>query len=107
MQIFIGNDNVVELDGVSDDITGDALDSANAQMTLVDLEDNPVDGQTWPTPLVSVGNGLYRGTLSFNLDLEHLNRYRVIVDIDAGPGRQARFEFNAKARTRSEVNEDD
>lgn len=105
MELLLLNDNIFELEGVADEITGALIPDAVIGVTLMDLEGAPVQGQSWPSMMFPVIGepGTYRGALAYTLQAEHLNQYRALVDINAGPGRQGHYNFKVKARIRSEV----
>ncbi len=67
MEIVLrGNDNILELDGLRNEITGAFLNAATVTATLVDSGGVNVTGQSWPLALdyVSDSDGIYRGTIT-------------------------------------------
>lgn len=101
--LYVGNDMVLELDGLKDDVSGNAANNADVSVTLFDEQGAPVEGGTWPQSLVHVsgGNGLYRTTLPYTLTLTQGRRYTATVVADAGPGLHAEWEMEVMARHRN------
>ena len=64
--VYPGNHTLVELSGLQNLLTGAYVNSATADMTVVDVNSAQVPGITWPasfTPVQS-SNGDYSATLS-------------------------------------------
>ena len=100
--IFIGNDNLITVDGVEDESTGLFINTATVTMTLQDSTPADVAGQVFPAALtyVAASDGTYQGTLEDTLSLTTSEQYTLIVDIDAGAGLIAHFEIPTRALTR-------
>ena len=95
-QHWIGSDNLFEVTGAQNVLTGDFLNSATVQVTVVDATtETEVNGETWPLTLsyVAASNGDYRGVLSDQLVLQEQQslRYDVVVDAGAGLRREWRL----------------
>ena len=70
MQIYIGNNNQIELHDLRDVTTGTPDNTAAVEVTLRDATSgNPVEGQAWPTTMDPQGSGLYTATLQSLLEL--------------------------------------
>lgn len=69
--IYISNDNLLTLDNLINSATGQAVNSATVQATLVDEDGTQVAGQSWPVsmPYVSGSSGKYQGSLESALVL--------------------------------------
>lgn len=69
MKLYLGNDNVLTLDGLQNGITEAYLNAATVSVTLVDADDAEVTGETWPLTMsyVAASNGVYRATLTDTL----------------------------------------
>lgn len=71
--VLRGNDNVIELDELKNEVAGTFLNAATVTVTVVDSGGTQVAGQTWPLTMnyVSGSDGKYRGTIEdvavFNL----------------------------------------
>lgn len=100
---YVGNDNIVELNGLQD-IDDNYIN--NASVTLITVEDslgNAVTGQTFPVTMayVAASNGVYRAVMEDTLALTHQSSYVAKVDVDAvTQGLQAHFELEFVARIR-------
>jgi hypothetical protein len=99
--IFVGNDTRVELAGLLDASTGNLISSADVSMTLVDENDEPVDGQSWPATLAPLGNGRYASVISQAVELLPGRNYRLYVDVSAGATLAASFVRVLRAKERN------
>ena len=63
------NDNLVELDGLTNEATGAYINDATVTVTLTDTAGTQIAGETWPLTMgyVSGSNGKYRATLEDTL----------------------------------------
>lgn len=91
--LFEGNDMVLEVAGLKNEVTGEFLNSATVTVSLADNDGQPVDGNAWPLPLqyVTDSDGVYRATLADTLDLTTNTRYVAELIVDAGPGLRAKW----------------
>lgn len=101
--LYAGNDTVLQLEGLQDEVSGNYLDGANVLVTVSDDQGNPVGGAAWPVSLAIVpeSKGIYRVTLPFTLDLQPGKRYIADVTADAGPGLHAEWQLDCVARSRN------
>lgn len=99
--IYVANDTRVELAGLVNASTGNPVNGAAVTMTLVDENDDPVDGQAWPTSLMPLGSGRYAGLIDSSADLLPGRNYRLYVDVEAGAGLAASFVRVLRAQERS------
>lgn len=101
--LFVGNDMVVEVRGLEDEITGENIDDASVTCTLIDAEGDQVSGQSWPMTMANVAGsaGAYRGTLPRTIGIALAGRYTLRIDVDAGPGLRGRWEIPCVCRTRT------
>lgn len=99
---YIGNDNIIELDGLKNDLTGAPLDAATVTVTLTDAHGAEVGGDTWPRTLAHVpgSRGLYRAILPHTLALAENQRATATVTVDAGDGLRAQWALECVARRR-------
>lgn len=101
--LHVGNDHVLEVAGLRNELTGAALNSATVTVTLVDSAAAEVTGDTWPKTMsyVSGSDGVYRATLVYGLGLTAGARYTARITADAGNGLRAYWEMECVARPRS------
>lgn len=99
---FLYNDNVLEV-CAKNGVTLEFINDANIVVTLTDESGDPVSGQMWPTAViyVSASEGIYRATLSKDLNMERADRYTATVDIDGGPGLVAHMVCDVVAAERT------
>ena len=98
--LYVGNDTTVELTGLTNSVTGAAVNNATATVTLVDENDVAVTGMTFPQAMTPLGNGAYSATLQDTLALTAGQNYRLYVDVNAGSGLAASFALVLRARER-------
>lgn len=100
--LFVGNDTVLEVKGLKNEVTGAFLNAATVTATLVDAQGSEVGGQSWPVTLAYVtdSDGIYRGTLSYAMSLTATSRYTAQVTADGGAGLRASWDVPCTARTR-------
>lgn len=96
--LVIDSNNVVELQGLSNQSTGDVISDATVRCTIYDPNKVPVVGQIWPLSLNPIGNGLYRGTLNSSLILKSGQTYRAEVTATAIGGQVKKWVIPAKAQ---------
>ncbi len=109
--LLVGNDQLLEVYNVRDEITGDYIDDADVQASIRSCLGRLVDGFAWPLDLVHINaeddleerRGLYRGILQQGLDLMAGQEYIITVDIQAGADDTARFEWKVLAINRTPV----
>lgn len=101
--LYAGNDTVLQLSELQDEVSGSFLDGADVSVTVADEQGNPVGGATWPMSLVHVAGskGIYRTTLPYTLDLQPGRRYSAYAVAHAGPGLHAEWQIECVARTRN------
>jgi hypothetical protein len=100
--LYTGNDTVLEVKGLKDEVGGDFLNAATVTATLVDAEGDQVAGETWPKTLTYVlsSDGVYRATLPYTMGLTAGGRYVAQVSVNAGAGLRASFALPCVARAR-------
>lgn len=101
--LFVDNDNVLEIQGLKDEVGAAFLAAAAVSVTLSDEQGLAVQGADWPLSLAYVdgSRGEYRATLPYTLDLTANRRYTALIVADAGPGRHAEWSLGCVAKTRS------
>lgn len=102
--LYVGNDMLLEVAGLRDDVTGDYLNAATVTVTLKTSAGVNVSGQAWPLALAYVtgSNGVYRATLIDTLSLTANSRYVATVIADAGDGKRAQWDLDFVCRMRRE-----
>lgn len=102
LTLYVGSDMLLEVEGLSDDVTGASVNNASVSVTLYDAAGSEVGGETWPKAMPYVPNtdALYRATMPDTLGLTANERYRAHVVADGGPGRCATWELDLLAKTR-------
>lgn len=100
--LYIGNDNVVEVDALRDGLKGPYINNAVVACGVFDDDGNPVGGLSFPVPLdyVEGSNGKYRAILDKALDIEKNEFYTVIIDVTALGGLDAHWELRVQGLTR-------
>lgn len=100
--LYRGNDHILELRGLKNELTGAALDAATVSVTLVDSAGAAVLGDDWPKTLSAVTGspGTYRCTLGYAMTLAEDGRYTAQISVNAGNGLRARWDMACVARDR-------
>jgi hypothetical protein len=101
--IYVGNDNLVEVPALKNELTGADINDATVTVSLADAAGNAVSGETWPKALTYVegSHGIYRATLPYTLDLVPGGRYFATIVADAGAGLRAEWDIECVARNRN------
>ncbi|MGH8626450.1 MAG: hypothetical protein ACREYC_14670 [Gammaproteobacteria bacterium] len=99
--IYLANDNLLELQGLTNAASGAYVNDATVTATVVDKNGANVAGGSWPLTLayVAASNGKYRGTLQETLTLTEGQDYTAKVTV-AGAGLTAFFEHPLRALKR-------
>lgn len=103
--LYVGNDTVLEVKGLKNEVTGAFLNAATVTATLSDSASGAeVSGQSWPVTLAYVAgsDGDYRATLSYAMSLTANGRYTASITADAGAGLRAQWSVPCRAQTRQE-----
>lgn len=102
MDIFIANDNILELDGLKNAASGAYLNAATVQATITDwTTGDAIANVTNPVTLsyVAASSGKYRATLDKVAGFTVGQKVRIVITA-AEAGIDARWEFEARARRR-------
>ncbi len=80
--LYVGSDNLLEVDWLKKSADGSYINNAAVTCTIVDANDVPVAGETWPVTLVYVpgSNGKYQGAISSTAALAHAVYYTAKFD---------------------------
>lgn len=99
--LWIGNTNILELADLRSNVEGELIEDATVTATLRTMAGQEVSGQSWPVTLDHVEGGLYRATLSHEIEASHGSAYVAHIEADAGLNRQGQWEARVMARRRS------
>ena len=81
--IQLNSDNTIELRGLRNAVTGQAVTTATVTAVTTYNGVN-VSGITWPITLSHVSNGLYRANIPNEVNLVTGREYKALVVADAG-----------------------
>jgi hypothetical protein len=103
--LYIDNNNVIELQSLTNDATGVVDTGATVTVTIQDTSGDSVAGQVWPATLSLVSEspltGKYRATLDYDLVLLANRKYRAVVTAVGSGGEVGKWEVPAVARVRT------
>ena len=99
--VLVNNDNVVELNGLRNPVTGEFLNAATVDITITDPDGVEVTGETWPLtiPYVAASNGIYRVILDKVIDFIAGVRYTAVINA-AESGLDAKWTLTYLAQVR-------
>ena len=71
--LLLANTNLLEVDGLTNEVTGEFINNASISATLTNMSGVQVSGQTWPVNLTYIPNskGSYRCVLQHTLNAAH------------------------------------
>lgn len=100
--LYVGNDTILEVGSLKNELTGAFLNSAAVTVTVTDMSGVEVSGDTWPKTMAYLtgSDGVYRATLLHGLALVAGTRYQAEVAADAGTGLYASWTIDCVARDR-------
>lgn len=101
LTIYIGNTSIIELQNLTNSVTGLAVTNATVVVTLTDGAGDEVSGQTWPVTLTHVAAGTYRATLENDIDLVAHRNYTATVDATVSGVGVGRWTSTVRAVVRS------
>lgn len=78
----------VELQSLTDRLTGAAITTATVTANLYDEDGNAISGISNPVTLSHVGSGTYRYVAPYDVGVEHGDRVTIEWTADDGPGRR-------------------
>lgn len=101
LTLYVGNQSVIELTGLTDALTGNIQQAASVRVSLMRAASEQVVGQQWPTTMHPVPGcpGSYRATLDAALAVVPCEQYTAVVDVDSA-GVVARWDVPVIARKR-------
>lgn len=100
--LYVGNDTILEVKGLKNEVTGGFLNAATVTAVLVDNEGDEVAGYSWPATLAYVAgsDGIYRATLPYSMSLSGGARYSAQITANGGSGLRASWSIPCLARAR-------
>jgi len=102
--VYIGNDNVLELDGLVNVATGAYDNAATVTVTVVDVSGTEVTGQIWPETMAHVtespDQGLYRATLENDIAIYAGGKYTAQITATGSGGERGYWEVPLRPQTR-------
>lgn len=101
--LYGGNDNILEVASLKNELTGEFLNDAVVIATLKDSVGGEVSGDSWPKTMdyLAASNGIYRVTLPHTLGLVIGSRYTVVITVDGSDGVHAEWSVECVCRARN------
>lgn len=101
--LYVGNDNVLEVDGLKNAVADTYINNATVSVILVDKNGEQVEGDTWPKTMdyVADSDGKYRCTLKDTLSLSPMEAYTATITADGGADLKGYWEFALRSATRT------
>lgn len=104
MPWFIGSDQLLEVTGLRDPVTGSYVNGATISVTMYESDGiSEVSGQSWPLTLsyVSGSDGDYNGVLQDDRVLVDGRLYWIGISVDAGGDLIKKWRWQDVARYRT------
>jgi len=101
--LLVQNDQLIQLSGVQNALTGAYINNAAVACTLKNKADESVvSGQTFPLTMtyVPASNGVYEAILEDGLALVNKQKYIVEISVDAGSDNIAFWHYILAAKWR-------
>ena len=106
--LLIGNDQVLELVGLREEIANEYIEDATVTATIRKANGQPVDGENWPITLVFVAvnddlegrSGLYQGLLEDGIELVAGRTYSVEITAEVSSDLVGFWKFPVVAKYR-------
>ena len=98
MQIYLNNNNVVELYNLRNNVDDTLIDDATVNLTIYDSSEVPVGGGIWPAAMDNRAPGRYRVTLEETLLFERGRKYVGVITAKDTEGRQGEWEVELMAQ---------
>jgi hypothetical protein len=87
MKIYVDSSNLLVVTSVKNYVSGDYINDATVEVTILDDNNQEVSGETWPKAVGPLGvSGTYRCTLPYDLDINDDEAYTAKVFVDGGEG---------------------
>jgi len=101
MFLYIDNNNVIELQDLTNSVTEVVDTGATVETTIKDSSGTAVTGQTWPAVMAHDATGTYRATLEADIALIPNRQYTAIVDAVGSGGEIGHWEIPVKSMVRN------
>lgn len=94
--IYVGSDNVFRTRGIRNSLTGEFINDAVVELTLLDANGDELSGQSWPLTLsyIASSDGEYQGTIDDAVVAEDGQIVEAVIDI-SGDGLTAQLRLEA------------
>ena len=79
LTLRLGSTNVIAVTGLKNSVTGVVDTGATVTATIIDANDQPVAGETWPKALPHATAGTYRASISHELEVCPRATYLALV----------------------------
>ena len=101
--VYVDNDNLFTLPGVTNNVTGAVLTTGTVTMRIVDSASSEVAGISWPVTMPNINSaGDYQVTIDKALAIVAERRYRVQMTLDDGSGGDGFWDIPFIAQTRED-----
>lgn len=101
LTLYKGSDMLLDLEGLTNEATGEYLNAATVSVTLKDSTGTAVSGESWPKTMayVSDTNGVYRCALTYALSITAGQRYTAEITA-VQSGQRAFWTVDVLCKTR-------
>lgn len=100
LALYIGNNNVIELQALTNCVTNTVDTGATVSVTIKDTSGTDITGETWPVSMTHDTGGTYRATISSNANMNNGTKYVAHVDATGSAGEVGHWECEVLAKTR-------
>ena len=101
LQIFVGNTTILELQELTNTVSGAAVTTATVTATIETSQGTDIGGQTFPLTLSHVSAGTYRGTIENDLAIVAGRTYDVTIDATVAGVGVGHWDAKIKAMERA------
>jgi hypothetical protein len=98
--LYIDNTGVVELQGLTNTLTGEADTTATVTCTVKDLQGSAVTGRSWPATMAHVSAGTYRTTLDDGIGIVEHRPYTIEINATGSGGGVGKWQCRVTATKR-------
>ena len=100
-ELYVGNNNVVETQALTNDVTDVVDTAATVTCTVYDGGGSEVSGESWPKAMPHDTGGTYRAILSENLGIVAGDLYTVVINVTGSSGEVAKWTCRIQAKNRA------
>jgi hypothetical protein len=108
LEILLDRNDMLARVTVTDKSTGLGIDTATTKtITLYDVHEKEVKGETWPVTLSSKGSGVWEATITREISTDESGNVKVgdllimEVDVDGGAGKRFFMRKRVEVKERS------